>query len=58
MGNNKGQKETTTTGKQAENTFVSLNEHITVMPVLNSSADGMASEMHPMAKPMKALPFQ
>ncbi len=58
MGNNKGQKETTTTGTRAEKTFVSLNEHITVMPVLNSSADGMASDMHPMAKPMKALPFQ
>ena len=58
MGNNKGQKGTTTTGTRAEKTFVSLNEHITVMPVLNSSADGMASDMHPMAKPMKALPFQ
>ena len=58
MGNNKGQKETTPTGTRAEKTFVSLNEHITVMPVLNSSADGMASDMHPMAKPMKELPFQ
>ena len=58
MENNKGQKETTTPNTRAAKTFVNLNEHITVMPVLNSSADGMASEMHPMAKPVKALPFQ
>ena len=58
MRNNKGQKETTTTNTRAEKTFISLNEHITVMPVLNSSADGMASDIHPMAKPVKALPFQ
>jgi hypothetical protein len=54
MRNNKGQKETTTTNTRAEKTFISLNEHITVMPVLNSSSDGMASDIHPMAKPVKA----
>lgn len=42
MRSNKGQKEKTTTKTRAEKTFVSLNEHITVMPVLNSSADGIA----------------
>jgi hypothetical protein len=42
MGNNKGQKETVATITRAEKTFVSLNEHIAVMPALNSSADGMA----------------
>jgi len=58
MGNNKGQKGKAATITRTEKTFVSLNEHITVMPALNSSADGMASDIHPMAKPMKALPFQ